>query len=136
MTTTADGPPRGRPRRDAGTVTAEIALVLPAVVVALLVALAVLAGGVTRLQCTDAARAATRAAALGESRGEVAAVGRASMPEAGVSISDDGAWVSVSVTCPVDLALFTGPWSVTATFETPSEPAGSPPPGSSPAPGS
>lgn len=122
MTTAAE---RGRDDRwEAGTVTAEFAIVLPAAVVALLLVLTVLAVGVTRLECTDAARAATRAAALGESRETITRIGRQAAPDAAVSIAGDGAWTSVTLTCPVDLALFAGPWRVTSTFATPVEPAG------------
>ncbi|QGH68370.1 TadE family type IV pilus minor pilin [Pseudactinotalea sp. HY158] len=122
MTTTA-GTRRGK-AREAGAVTAEFAIVLPAVVVALVLVLTVLAAGVTRLQCTDAARAATRAAALGQGREEIVQIAEASASAASVAIEDDAAWVSVTVTCPVDFALFAGPWSVYSTFTTPSEPDG------------
>jgi hypothetical protein len=52
--------------RDRGSVTAELAVGLPALVLLVLAALTAVSAVVTRLQCVDAAREAARAAARGE----------------------------------------------------------------------
>lgn len=57
-----------------GTVSAEFAIALPAVVLVLAFCLAVLVGGMTQLRATDAARAGARAAALGADVATVRAV--------------------------------------------------------------
>ncbi|MBB0245380.1 hypothetical protein FNQ90_15050 [Streptomyces alkaliphilus] len=57
---------RGPSGRDGGYVTAETALVVPTLVLLLGVLLWGTGAAVTALQCTDAARAAARAAARGE----------------------------------------------------------------------
>src|SRR3954468_10642519 len=54
------------PGPDAGMVTAELAVALPALVLVLALAIGVLAVGTTRLRCADAARTAARLAARGE----------------------------------------------------------------------
>lgn len=73
-----NGPAAGgaRPPRDTGTVTAELALLLPAVTLLLLVLLAAAAAGVTQLRVADAARAGARAAAIGEGTSQIAATAR------------------------------------------------------------
>ena len=60
---------RGRagPRPDGGTVTAEFALALPAVMIVLALILGTGQALVAQLRCVDAARAAARLAARGES---------------------------------------------------------------------
>lgn len=52
-------------RRDGGMVTAELAVVMPAVVLVLLLVLAGVSAGVTQLRVADAARVAARQAAIG-----------------------------------------------------------------------
>ncbi len=61
--------------------TAEFALLLPAVVVLLALALGTVRAVVTQVQCVDAARAAARAAARGESGDVVLRVARAAGPD-------------------------------------------------------
>ena len=58
---------------EAGMVTAEIAVALPAVVLVLLLVLSAVSAGVTQLRVTDAARAAARQAAIGSDDVEGAA---------------------------------------------------------------
>ncbi|WP_456847646.1 TadE/TadG family type IV pilus assembly protein, partial [Cellulomonas sp. P5_C6] len=53
-------------RRDRGSVTAELAVGLPAVALLLVAVLTVGAAAVAQTRCTDGARAGARAAALGE----------------------------------------------------------------------
>lgn len=59
---------------EAGMVTAEIAVALPAVVLVLLLVLSAVCAGVTQLRVTDAARVAARQAAIGSDDVEGAAV--------------------------------------------------------------
>ncbi|GAB3456568.1 TadE family type IV pilus minor pilin [Kineococcus endophyticus] len=77
-------------RRDAGSVTAEFALLLPAVVVLLALALGAVRVVVTQVQCVDAARAAARVAARGESLDVVQRVARAAGPAGAVVRVDVG----------------------------------------------
>lgn len=79
-----------RRRRDAGSVTAEFALLLPAVVVLLALALGAVRIVVTQVQCVDAARAAARVAARGESLEVVERVARAAGPAGAVVRVDSG----------------------------------------------
>jgi Flp pilus assembly protein TadG len=89
---------------EAGMVTAETAVVLPALVVVL----ALLVGGVhalgAQLACQDAARVAARAAARGEPTAEVARLARAVAPQgARVSVAGEAGLVRVGVTATVRL---------------------------------
>jgi Flp pilus assembly protein TadG len=59
-------PRRLRSRRDAGTVTAELAAVLPVLVLVLAVALSAVAVAASRVRLQDAAREAARLAARGD----------------------------------------------------------------------
>ncbi|MEZ0165514.1 TadE family type IV pilus minor pilin [Kineococcus sp. LSe6-4] len=100
-----------RGRADTGSVTAEFALLLPAVVVLLALALGAVRVAVAQVQCVDAARAAARAAARGEPAEVVLRVARAAAPEgAGVRVgaaAEGGAGVRtvrVEVSSPQALA--------------------------------
>lgn len=95
---------------DHGAATAELAVVLPAVV--LLAGLAVWAVMVVaaHLRCVDAAGVGARALARGESRGQVeAVVGQVAPPGARVRLSRDGDLVVVEVRARVRLP---GPWAL------------------------
>lgn len=85
-------------RRDRGTATAELAVVLPAlmlVVAACLTAISVL---FAQLRCVDAAREAARAAARGEGDAVVRSVAGRSAPDgAGVRVDVAGTEVRVTV---------------------------------------
>ncbi|WP_328589725.1 TadE family type IV pilus minor pilin [Nonomuraea aridisoli] len=100
------GPPRprtsGRRPASRGSVTAETAAMLPALMVVLAAALwAVQAVGV-QLECVDAARAAARAAARGEPLDQVRDVARASTaPDAEVAVSRDPELTKVQITVEV-----------------------------------
>jgi len=99
--------PRGlRPRRgtwwarfgERGMVTAEFAVVLPAVVLVLALSLGALGLAWDQIRCVDAASSGVRAAARGDSPGAVILVaGRAAPPDALVSVGTSGDIVSVSV---------------------------------------
>jgi Flp pilus assembly protein TadG len=67
-------------RRDEGTVTAETAVVLPALAAVLLCALWAVATVTAELRCVDAARTAARALARGDSEATSVAAARAAAP--------------------------------------------------------
>lgn len=73
-------------RADGGMATAELAVVMPAVVLVLLLVLAGVSAGVTQLRVTDAARVAARQAAIGSDD----VVGAAQRVAPGVSVSVEG----------------------------------------------
>ncbi|MCE7080085.1 TadE family type IV pilus minor pilin [Streptomyces sp. ST2-7A] len=96
-------PPSRRPRRregrDGGYVTAETALVVPTLVLLMGVLLWATGAAVTALQCSDAARAAARAAARGESEETVRGTALALAPQgAEVTRTRDDALHRVRVT--------------------------------------
>lgn len=76
-------------RRDAGAATAELAVVLPVLVLVIAAGLTAVSVFLAQLRCVDAAREAARAAARGESDAAV----RSSAVRAG----PDGATVEVAV---------------------------------------
>lgn len=89
-------------RHERGSVTAELALLLPAVVVVLLVCLTLGGAALGQLRCADAARAAARSAAIGEPTSVVVEVARTlAGPDADVTVSRHEQWVEVSVSRPV-----------------------------------
>lgn len=82
-------------------VTAELAALLPVVVLLLAVGLGAVRYGIDQVRCVDAARAAARAAARGDSSSEVVEVGLRGAPAgATVSVTRGGGLVRVSVTAP------------------------------------
>jgi hypothetical protein len=93
------------PRRAGrGSVTAELALALPVVVLALSVLIGVGRVVAAELQCIDAARAGARWAARGESGGAIAEVARQFGPQgAQVVVSGGGRTVEVVVSATVRL---------------------------------
>lgn len=109
---------------DRGAVTAEFALTLPAVILVLVAALAVLGQATTQLRVTDAATAVARAAAVGESQRRLTEVAhQLAGPQAQVSVSTAGGWVTVAVTTPVPHhRLGLGPREASATATAPVEP--------------
>jgi len=79
-------------------VTAEFAVVLPAVVFVLGLSLGALGLALDQVRCVDAARAGARAASRGDSEGAVRLVVRRAAPsDALVSMSTSGDLVQVSV---------------------------------------
>lgn len=96
---------RRRAGGDRGSVTAEFAFLLPAVVVLLALALGAVRVVVAQVQCVDAARAGARAAARGEPVDVVRQVTRAAGPDgAGVRIEVAAGTVTVEVSAPQRLA--------------------------------
>jgi secretion/DNA translocation related TadE-like protein len=100
-------------------VTAELAVALPAVTVALAAVVATVQAGVAQVTCVDAARAGARAAARGDGVEAVtrlaaqgALPGPAELPgesEVSVAVRQDGDLVRVRVTRPLRLLLPFGP---------------------------
>jgi Flp pilus assembly protein TadG len=85
-------------RRDGGMATAELAVVLPALILVIAAALTAVSVMVAQLRCVDAAREGARAAA----RGEASAVARSAAERvapatASVAVSDEGEDVRVTV---------------------------------------
>lgn len=88
--------------RDRGSVTAELAVALPAVVVVLALVLTVGAASVARLRAVDAASAAARSAALHEDdAAQRAAAVRVGGDGTSVRTSQAGEWVTADVEVPV-----------------------------------
>ncbi|MGH3727192.1 MAG: TadE family type IV pilus minor pilin [Micromonosporaceae bacterium] len=86
---------RSAARRDRGSVTIELAVGLPALVLLLLGALTAVSAVVTKLECVDAAREAVRAEARGEPG--VAAGRRVAPDNAKVTMSRHGDTVRARV---------------------------------------
>ena len=96
-------------RDEQGTATAELAVALPAVAVALGAVLAVGQVAIAQVQCVDAARAAARAGARGEGAAVVADLAREAAPGADVSVRTTGSRLTVLVWRQVRLATARGP---------------------------
>lgn len=80
---------------DRGSITAEFAVAMPAVVLLLMTILTAISAVMTKLECVDAARQAARAEARGESG---TAVGERAAPGgAHVTVTDDGATIKATV---------------------------------------
>ena len=100
--------------RDAGAVTAELAVGMVAVVCLLAVVLLAAGAGAARLRCQDAAAAGARVLALHRSDGEAAAAARRiAGADVGVAIARSDGWAEVVVTGRARGAWFTsGPLAV------------------------
>ena len=96
-----------RPRRDAGMVTAETALVLPALVLVLVGAVWLLCGVIAQVRCVDAAREGARVAARGDGDGRAVAAARAAAP-AGAAVHITRGAGQVRVTVRATVAPFGG----------------------------
>ncbi|WP_336212139.1 TadE family type IV pilus minor pilin [Nonomuraea sp. LPB2021202275-12-8] len=85
-----------------GSVTAETAAMLPALMVVLAAALWAIQAVAVQLECVDAARAAARAAARGEPLDQVRALVRsATRPEAQIEMSRDPEETRIEVSVEV-----------------------------------
>lgn len=111
-------------RGDRGSVTAELAVGLPAVVLLLVALLTIASSAIAQTRCTDAARAGARAAALGEADREVVATARRlAGGDATISVSRAGGWVTVDVSSPVGSGSWAGsPLRASATATARAEP--------------
>jgi Flp pilus assembly protein TadG len=108
-----------------GAVTAEFAVILPAVVALLAMLLAGAAAGVTQLRIEEGARAGARALARGEDPATVERTVRTlAGGTASASIAAEGGWFSITVTDRVGGPLGSSiPWTLTARASTRSETA-------------
>jgi len=96
--------PRRRPRGESGSVTAELALALPTLMVILVVALWMQAAVALSARCQDAARAGARAAARGDPDAAIRGALGAVLPvgaQVGIRRSTGQVTVSVRVSVPV-----------------------------------
>lgn len=92
--------------RDRGSVTAELALAFPVVVLGLLLTVAVGQVVIAQVRCTDAARVGAREAARGEANGVVIRQAQqVGPPGAQVAVAGGGPLVAVDVTAVVQLPL-------------------------------
>src|SRR5699024_1318751 len=111
-----------------GSVTAELAVLRPGVVLAIVVILVAASAGVAQVRCADAARAGARAAALGKSPEEISAIAdELAGPSAEVGVTESGQWVRVQVSLEVPLGPLSGALSADASFAAlpePTDPAG------------
>lgn len=86
-----------------GSVTAEIAVVLPALVVLLALLLGTAHIGMGQLRLEEAARAGAREVMRGESTGSVEqTVRRLAGPDATAMVGSGAGWATVEVRAPVD----------------------------------
>ena len=93
---------RRRWRSDSGTVTAEFAIVLPAVMVLALLLLTLTQTIRTGMVCQDAANAAARDLIVTRSKGDPQGlVHRMAGPHAQVKLSPSAGQTAVRVSCPV-----------------------------------
>ncbi|MDP9888794.1 TadE family type IV pilus minor pilin [Pseudarthrobacter enclensis] len=111
---------------DRGTVTAEFAVVLPAVLALLAMLLAGAAAGITQLRIEEGARAGARALARGDGPAAVERTVRTlAGGSAAASVAADGEWFNITVTDRVAGPLGSAiPWVLTARASTRSETAG------------
>nr|WP_262386943.1 TadE family type IV pilus minor pilin [Streptomyces sp. TRM49041] len=95
------GGPGGRSRADRGSVTAEAALAMPALVLFTLALLWGLVAAAAQIQCVDAARAGARAAARSEPEASALDTARAAAPDgARVTLRRSGELWRVRVEAP------------------------------------
>ncbi|MEO6998436.1 MAG: TadE family type IV pilus minor pilin [Terracoccus sp.] len=110
-------------RTDAGMVTAELAVAIPAVVLVLAMCLAALGAVIDQVRCVDAARLGARAAARGDPPPEVRALAARAAPEgAQVSVGTARGEVRVVIIATTGgWAGFVPSWNLVATATTPVE---------------
>jgi Kef-type K+ transport system membrane component KefB len=96
--------PRSKNCDDKGMVTAELVVVLPAIVLALLFGLAAVSAMTMRMRCADAAAVGARLAARGETTTAVVAASRRAAP-AGAEVRLETTTGTVAVTVTVRAPL-------------------------------
>ena len=104
-----------RDRAERGSVTAELAVGMPVIVLLLVAVLTLAAASTAQMRAADAARAGARQVAVGEDTAVVrATAARVAGEAADVTVTRDGEWVRVVVTRPVVGGWFaTGPLRAT-----------------------
>jgi hypothetical protein len=91
-------------RRDRGSVTAEAAVALPALVLVIAAAISAITVVTAQLRCLDAAREAARAAARSEPAAVVRELASQAAPRGGTAdVASDGDRVTVTVRAKVHL---------------------------------
>ncbi len=109
--------------RERGMATAELALIIPAVLLVLALCLSGLGLAIDQVRCVDAARVASRAASRGEPPHEVAEKARKGAPEGStVTVTRRGQYVLVSVMAPARRLPLPGLPGAGATASAPVEP--------------
>ncbi|QVQ50362.1 pilus assembly protein [Spiractinospora alimapuensis] len=109
-------------RVDRGTVTAEIAVGLPSLILVLVVTLGAVQAVATQVACVDAARLAARALARGDPVEAAEGVALASAPADAEIITDiDASHARVVVRAPVDVVVGRTPLTVHGEAATPLE---------------
>ena len=99
------GQMRGPGGRQQGSVTAELAVTLPAIVLVLVAGLTGIAAGMTQLRLEEAARAAAREVMRADTPAAHAAVARLAGPSAHLLLSEEGQWTAVQVSSALSLPL-------------------------------
>ncbi len=112
-----------RERREAGMATAELAMVIPAMLLVLAMALTGLALAADQVRCVDAARAAARATSRGDDPAEVRQIAEDLTPSGtSVAISTGSDTALVTVTAPRRMSMLPGLPQASATAEAALEP--------------
>lgn len=112
-----------RERRESGMATAELAMVIPAMLLVLAMALTGLALASDQIRCVDAARAAARAASRGDDSAVVKAIATDLTPSGtDVVVSPGSDRVVVTVTAPRRVSLLPGLPRASATAQSALEP--------------
>lgn len=97
------------PTTSRGSVTAEFAVALPALVVILVAVLTLAASATAQMRCVDAARVAARAVALGDEHTDIASAVRSTAGDrADLTVSTGTQWIEVEVSAPVVGGLLGG----------------------------
>lgn len=115
-----------RERREAGMATAELAMVIPAVLLVLAMCLTGLSVAADQIRCVDAARAAARAASRGESLSDVRRVALRLTPSGTrveIEMDKGRGIVAVAVQAPAPTRLLPGLPAAQASAQAPLEPA-------------
>lgn len=105
--------------------TAEVAMVIPAVLLVLAMCLTGLSLGADQIRCVDAARAAARAASRGESVADSARLAESLTPSGSkvrVTVDPGRGVVSVTVQAPAPLGILPGLPAARARAQAPLEP--------------
>src|SRR4051812_35337728 len=92
---------------DRGSVVAEFAVALPAVVLVLALAAGALGSGIRQIRLQDAAADAARLAARGETSGRALGVLADAVPGATAEITQPGDLVCVAASAPAGLGILT-----------------------------
>lgn len=90
---------------DQGSVTAEFAVALPAIVLVLVAGLTGIAAGITQLRLEEAARAAAREVMRADGAAATVAVERLAGASARLVVVEDGPWTSVEVRSELSFPL-------------------------------